>query len=103
MEIKNETLEKMYAISYKSIATKNDKMRALIKGDSHAQKIQEIRAMTKYQLSEFISDLQKQSHVKLALKIAHSNSSSKTYRMLASHIKNDIELINYARNRLYVT
>ena len=102
MHIKQQVLNKMYSISYKNISSQTDKIRALIKGDAYAQEVIKVRNMNKYELVKFIAKLKQKDSVKLGYKIAHS-SSSKMYRMLDANIKQDIELINYARNRLYAT
>ena len=43
MDIKQDTLNKMYKISYANISSNTDKLRALIKGDYYAQEIIKIR------------------------------------------------------------
>tara|TARA_R100000781_G_scaffold111591_1_gene78133 strand:+ start:11971 stop:12282 length:312 start_codon:yes stop_codon:yes gene_type:complete len=100
MEIKQDTLEKMLNVSYRNIYSNSDKIRASLKGDYYAQKIIEIRSMSKFKLTKFISDTKSKKGVKLGYRIARV-SSSKIYRKLDSEIQQDIELINYARNRLY--
>ena len=100
MEIKQEVLEKMYKRSYNNMSSNTDKLRALIKGDSYAQKIIDIRNMSKFKLVKFISKLKNKKSVQLGYRIARS-SSSEMYRKLDLKIQQDIELINYARNRLY--
>jgi hypothetical protein len=100
MDIKQDTLNKMYKISYANISSNTDKLRALIKGDYYAQEIIKIRNMSKYKLVDFINNLKSKKSVKLGYKIARS-SSSRIYRELDIKIQQDIELINYARNRLY--
>lgn len=102
MEIKQEVLKKMYSVSYKNISSQTDKLRALIKGDEYANNIIKVRNMSKFKLVKFIAKLKNKESVKLGYNIAHS-SSSKMYRMLDVKIQQDIELINYARNRLYAT
>jgi len=79
-----------------------DKQRALVKGSYYADEIIRIRHMSKSKLVEYIAETKAKPGVKLALKIAHSNST-KVYRMLDNKVKQDMELINYARNRLYAT
>jgi len=102
MEIKQEVLKQMYSISYKNISSQTDKLRALIKGDEYANNIIKVRNMSKFKLVKFIAKLEDKESVQLGYNIAHS-SSSKMYRMLDVKIQQDIELINYARNRLYAT
>ncbi len=79
-----------------------DKQRALVKGEYFADEIIRIRYMSKSKLVEYIAETKAKPSTKLALKIAHSNST-KVYRMLDNKVKQDMELINYARNRLYAT
>ncbi len=100
MEIKQEVLKQMYSISYKNISSQTDKLRALIKGDEYANNIIKIRNMSKFKLVKFIAKLEDKESVQLGYLIAHS-SSPKMYRMLDVKIQQDIEFINYARNRLY--
>lgn len=68
----------------------------------YLQEIAEIRKLSKYKLVKYIEQKRNVKSVKLALKIAHS-SSAKMYRMLDSKVKYDVELLNYARNRLYAS
>jgi len=100
MEIKQDILKKMYAHSYRNMFNNIDKIRALDKSEHYAQEILKIRTLSKRNLVKYISKLKSKKSVKLGYKIAHS-SSSKIYRSLDSKIQQDIELINYARNRLY--
>lgn len=97
-ETKNSLLE--YSLSLKR--SKTDKERALVKGDYYADEIIKIRNLSKYELVKFIEQKRNLESVKFGLKIAHSSTSS-MYRMLDSKVKCDIELINYARNRLYAS
>jgi hypothetical protein len=98
--ITTETKEKLLSISYSLKQTTVDRQRALIKGEYYAQEIQKIRLMSKFELVKFIDELKKDKGVKLGKKIAHS-SSTFMYMKLDSKIRQNIELINYARNRLY--
>jgi len=82
--------------------TSVDKQRALVTSSYYADEIIRIRAMSKRKLVEYIALTKEKPGTKLALKIAHSNSA-KVYRMLDNKVKQDMELINYARNRLYAT
>lgn len=97
-ETKNDLLQFSLSLKRSNI----DKQRALIKGDYYANEVTKIRALSKYELVKYIEQLRNDKGVKLGTKIAHS-SSTKMYRMLDSKIREKMELMNYARNRLYAS
>ena len=104
MEIKHllnsEAKQKLIELSYYLKFSNTDKERALLKGKDYAYQICKIRYMSKRQLIKFIQDKESTQSVKLGYEVA-KNSSSYMYRLLDKNIREDIELINYARNRLY--
>ena len=97
--INTETKQKLLQLS-------NDLKSSIKKEQSpqeyYQQGIAEIRQLSKYKLVKYIEQKRNTSSVKFALKIAHS-SSKRMYRLLDSKVKYDVELLNYARNRLYAT
>lgn len=97
-ETKNSLLDFSLSLKRSNI----DRQRALVKGKNYANEIIKIRHLSKKELVNFIEQKRNKPSVKLGIKIAHS-SSTKMYRMLDSKIHQDIELMNYARNRLYAT
>ena len=100
--INAETKEELYNLSFSLKRSNLDRQRALVKGDYYATEITKIRHLSKKELVKFIEQKRNKPSVKLGIKIAHS-SSTRMYRMLDSKVHQDIELMNYARNRLYAT
>jgi DNA-binding XRE family transcriptional regulator len=100
--INTETKNSLLKLSFSLKRSNTDRQRALVKGDYYADEITKIRHLSKRKLVKFIEQKRIQPSIKLGLKIAHS-SSPRMYRMLDSKVKCDIELINYARNRLYAS
>ncbi len=95
------TKRELLELSFKLRRNSTDKQRALVKGSYYADNIMKIRSMSKRELVSYIGATKAKKANKLALKIAHSKNSTKVYRMLDDKVKQDMELINYARNRLY--
>tara|TARA_R100000655_G_scaffold56707_1_gene94855 strand:- start:11564 stop:11887 length:324 start_codon:yes stop_codon:yes gene_type:complete len=100
--ITTETKNSLLNLSLSLKRSNIDRQRALVKGDYYADEITKIRHLSKTKLVQYISQVRTKPSVKLGLKIAHS-STSDMYRMLDSKVRCDIELINYARNRLYAS
>jgi len=100
--ITTETKNSLLNLSLSLKRSNIDRQRALVKGDYYADEITKIRHLSKKQLVKFIEQKRNKPSVKLGIKIAHS-SSTKMYRMLDRKVHQDIELINYARNRLYAS
>ncbi len=99
--ISNSTKQELLRLSQKLKRTTVDKQRALVTSEYYADNIAKIRLMSKRELVKYIGKTKAKKENKLALKIAHSTHSAKVYRMLNTEVKYDMELINYARNRLY--
>ena len=100
--LNNETKLQILSVSSKLRESKANQSRKVVSGEYYSQEIQKIRLMSKRQLSAYIDKTKEKPSIKFGLRIAHSNST-KTYRMLDSKVRQDIELINYARNRLYAS
>lgn len=96
------TKEELLRLSFRLKASRSDKQRSEVKGEYYASEIAKIRHLSKSELVQFIEQKRSDKGVKLGLKIAHSGST-KMYRMLDERIQQNIELMNYARNRLYST
>ncbi len=100
--LQQETKLALLKIVNKQRMTRNDIQRSQIKSEEYALEIVKIRNMTKYELVKFINNTKANKSVQLGLKIAHS-SSPRMYRMLDLDIRNQIEMLNYAKNRLYAS
>jgi len=100
--LKQETKLALLKIINKKRMKRNDIQRSQIKSEDYALEIVKVRNMTKYELVNFINETKENKNVQLGLKIAHS-SSPRMYRMLDLDIRNQIEVLNYAKNRLYAS
>lgn len=103
--ISTETKQKLLDLSHElklSSRSNTDRQRELVKGKYYADEICKIRLLTKKQLVKYIEQKRNDRGVKLGTKIAHSSNPS-MYRMLDDKIRMNIELMNYARNRLYAS
>ena len=100
--LKSETKNALLKLVYKQRMTRNDIQRSIHKTEDYAIEIMKIRQMTKYQLTQYISDLKSDKKVQLGIKIAHSGNP-RMYRILDLDIRNQIEMLNYAKNRLYAS
>ena len=100
-ETKNNLIKLSLELKRES-RSNTDRQRALVKGDYYADEISKIRFMSKRELVKFIEQKRNDKGVKLGTKIAHS-SNSYMYRLVDSRVRMDIELMNYARNRLYAS
>ena len=101
--ISHQTKQRLFEVSAVNSMTRNDLQRVEVKGKYYAENIVMIRHMTKFKLLQFISDKRKEPGIKLAynvIKTCKITHSSMMYRLLDDKVKQDIELINYARNRL---
>jgi len=98
----NDTKQELLRLSFRLKASQSDIERSQITGEYFASEVASIRHLTKRELVKFIAHKRQDKGVKLGLKIAHSGST-KMYRMLDKRVRQNIELMNYARNRLYCT
>lgn len=95
----NATKRKMLEHAYKNVETLADRNRKAVYGDSYYKDVISIRNKTKSELLKYIAEQKKKTSVIFAYKIAHS-SSPRLFRSLSDSVKRDVELINYAHNRL---
>jgi hypothetical protein len=100
--INAEIKQKLIALSFQLKLSNTDKQRALLKGKDYAYEITKIRYMTKRELIKYINKKESEPGVQLGYQVA-KNSSAHMYRLLDYKVRQDIELINYARNRLYAS
>jgi len=98
--LNTKTKSELLKLSFRLKASDSDKQRSQICGEYYAMEVAKIRHYTKRELVEYIADKKQERGVKLGLKVAKT-ASTKIYRMLDSKVREDIELMNYARNRLY--
>lgn len=99
MIINNTTKRKMLEHAYKNVETLADRNRKAVYGDSHYENVISIRNKTKSELLKYIAEQKRKPSVIFAYKIAHS-SSPRQFRSLSDSVKQNVELINYAHNRL---
>tara|TARA_R110000803_G_scaffold46664_2_gene97867 strand:+ start:430 stop:759 length:330 start_codon:yes stop_codon:yes gene_type:complete len=93
---------KMLSLSY--LATeRNTKQRTALKGSYFADSIEQIRKLSKPNLAKYIKIMESKESVVLANKIAHSSSSAFYRKVVSQKDQQNIELINYAHNKLMVT
>ena len=98
--LNSEAKLKLLAISNKLKEQKQYHSRKTVSGEYYANEIAKLRTFSKKQLFEYIQNAKKDKGVKFAQRIAHSNSK-KMYRTLDPKVIRAIEILNYARNRLY--
>jgi|TARA_R100001463_G_scaffold84902_2_gene139658 hypothetical protein len=90
-----ETRQKLIQFSIWSNATKVDRQRKIVKGNSFAEEVIQIRLMTKRQLSKYLREIDNNKAVKVARKIKDRT----IYNQFDKGIRNKIELYSYAFNR----
>jgi hypothetical protein len=72
-----------------------DRQRKIVKGNSFAEEVIQIRLMTKRQLSKYLREIDNNKAVKVARKIKDRT----IYNQIDKGIRNKIELYSYAFNR----
>jgi len=98
--INTKTKHNLLELSLRLKRTSTDEQRALVKGNFFADEIHKIRHLSKRELVGYINELKDDKGVKLGTKIAHS-SSNYHWNNLDKSVKEKLEILNYARNRLY--
>ena len=90
---------RMLAISHIS-TERNTIQRAALKGNYYADSVSQIRQLNKPNLAKYIKLMESKKNIILAQKIAHSSSSAFYRKVVSQKDQQNVELINYAQNRL---